>query len=228
MEKPYGTLSYYSEKRWVGNQKMSIYEIWEKGCAYGDSVTPSTFNHQYRSHVVLKITSLTRASDLVLSFGCGNAAVEAELVRRERVVRGIDVNAEAVRFARAKGIDAVACDFFELDPVFGAGASVFYADGFLGHVFKEETGLDRFFGKFLTFAPMNGAHLLLSNDSPRAALEYEPHESVDNFWFLSHSYITAAAERAGLTVLENYNFSYERPISGVRSRAIVLARVTHS
>src|SRR5262245_55235039 len=90
------------------------YEVWERGEACGDSVTPSTYCPEYRSHMVLKIASLSKPRGRVFSIGCGNAFVETELLARGMRVQAIDRNQEAVDLAVGKGVDAFAADYYKL------------------------------------------------------------------------------------------------------------------
>ncbi|MGH9884925.1 MAG: hypothetical protein ACREBE_05330, partial [bacterium] len=66
----------------VGDTALNRYEIWERGEAVGDSVTPSIWCPEYRMHMVLKILSLPRPHERVFSIGCGNAFVEADVQAR--------------------------------------------------------------------------------------------------------------------------------------------------
>src|SRR5262245_11466294 len=83
----------------LGGPLRSRYEIWEKGEAFNDSVTPSTYCADYRAHMVLKIASLSKQQANIFSIGCGNAFVEADLVAEGFHVQAIDCNAEAVELA---------------------------------------------------------------------------------------------------------------------------------
>jgi len=67
---------FYTARRPVGRSGASIYEIWEKGGAFNDSITPSTYVPEYRSHMVLKLLSLTACKQKIFSLGCGNGFVE--------------------------------------------------------------------------------------------------------------------------------------------------------
>src|SRR5262245_4666692 len=97
--------------------KSSLFEIWEAGGARGDSVTPSTYSPQYRDWMRDKLAvEAHRNGGRLLSLGCGNAAVEAELVRQGVSVLAVDALEEAVVLARRKGVDAVCADIFEWEP----------------------------------------------------------------------------------------------------------------
>jgi SAM-dependent methyltransferase len=217
---------FYCSPRPASQLNESIYEIWEKGEAFRDSVTPSTYVPEYRSHIVLKMVSLTQAKGNILSLGCGNGFVEGDLVSHDRVVRAIDCNKEAVELTRAKGVDAFVADFFALLPEDVAGTDVIYADGLLGHLFDLSGEMKPSLGKLASLELKPGTSLVLSNDSPqdRGAL-YAPHDSVEGFWFISKDYLQKMLVTFGFEPDECYYFPYKRPLSGMRNRTICVARV---
>jgi len=218
---------YYCQQRVVDGRPMTIYEIWEKGGAYADSITPSTYSAEYRSHMTLKLQSLTKAGGVVLSLGCGNGFVEAEVAHCGRKVRAIDCNEEAVRLTAAKGIDAFQADVYDLTPTVLSDVDVIYADGLLGHLFDAAAGLAGFTTKLGTLALRQGAWIVLSNDSPRdREVAFCPHEKVRDFWFMSNGYLSGVLTELGLRVFESYYFPYVRPLSGLRNRTICVARVS--
>jgi hypothetical protein len=216
-------LDYYETPRAEGD---TIYAIWERGEAFNDSVTPSTYVPEYRSHVLLKFLSLTSEGDRIFSFGCGNAAVEGALVGQGRKVSAIDVCPEAVAFACAKGIDASEADFFSLGPDTVADFDAIYADGFLGHLFDSVEEIGPTLQKLKELELRPGTVLVFSNDAPpdRQA-SFAAHEKVADFWYLSKDYLQACLASAGFELLEAYYFPYVRPISGLRNRTICVARV---
>jgi hypothetical protein len=204
----------------------SRYELWEKGEALDDSVTPSTYCPEYRMHMVLKIDSLSKQQGHVFSLGCGNAFVEADLVARGLQVEAIDCHVEAVKLASAKGVKAFIKDYYELASGNLAKFNTIYADGFLGHMYEPARGLDRFFETLLSLKPAPGTLLVFSNDAPlQSSSSVAPNKQVNGFWLLSREYITESLERFGFDMWENYHFPYERPLSGLRNRTICIARV---
>ncbi|GAA2206665.1 hypothetical protein GCM10009850_021230 [Nonomuraea monospora] len=217
---------YYCLPRPVGSASQSIYDIWESGGAFNDSITPSTYVPEYRSHIVLKILMLTAPDAAVLSLGCGNGFVEGDLAGLGRDVRAIDCNAEAVELTRKKGVDARTADFFELAPADAADVSAVYADGLLGHLFDATTGLDPALGKLRDLHLPSGSHLVLSNDAPRdGKADFAMHEHVDGFWFIAKDYLHKGLISFGFEPLESYYFPYQRPVSGMRNRTICVALV---
>ncbi|MGW1159801.1 class I SAM-dependent methyltransferase [Streptomyces sp. NPDC002513] len=216
-------LDYYETPR---SANETIYSIWERGEAFNDSVTPSTYVPEYRSHLVLKFLSLTREGSKVFSFGCGNAAVEGALVEHGRQVSAIDVCPEAVALATLKGVDAFTTDYFELPSEEVADCHAIYADGFLGHLFDSVTGIEPALQKLKELDLKPGTLLLFSNDAPPDRnTPFVAHERVEDFWYLSKDYLAAQLYGAGFEMLESYYFPYVRPLSGLRNRTIVVARV---
>lgn len=209
-----------------GGAPSTIYQIWEQGGAFNDSVTPSTYCHEYRSHMALKIVSLAKAQDRVLSIGCGNGFVEAELSSRGLRVQAIDCNSEAVDLTAAKGVEAFMADYFSLPTGFLSSYDVVYADGLLGHLYDAQTGLEGFFQNLQRLRPHSRAWLVLSNDAPlQPGMEVAPHGRVSDFWLLSRGYLTRMLTRFGFENWESYHFPYFRPLSGLRNRTICIARV---
>ncbi|MFI2611558.1 class I SAM-dependent methyltransferase [Kitasatospora sp. NPDC018619] len=217
---------YYTSQRSVGEETTSIYEIWENGGAFNDSITPSTYVPEYRSHMVHAILSLTRDGATVFSLGCGNAAVEGVLVGENRKVRAIDFNEEAVELARRKGVDAFAADYFTLDPQDVGDVDLVYADGFLGHLFDADDHLGPALGKLAGLGLKPGAHLVFSNDAPQdPAVGFAPHERVADFWFIAKDYLQERLVEHGFVPVESYYFPYDRPLSGPRNRTVCVVRV---
>jgi predicted TPR repeat methyltransferase len=217
---------YYTTQRGVGDEAASIYAIWEKGGAFKDSITPSTYVPEYRSHMALKLLSLTAEGACVFSLGCGNAAVEGVVASLNRTVRGIDVNEEAVELARKKSVDAFVADYYDLQPADLADVGLIYADGFLGHLFDAKREIAPALQKLGELDLNSGAHLVFSNDAPadpRAA--YAPHQSVEGFWFISRDYLRGSLTELGYEPVEAYYFPYLRPLSGMRNRTVVVVRV---
>lgn len=217
---------YYCSPRADGDADRTIYEIWEHGGAFNDSVTPSTYVPEYRAHIGEKIVEQAAAGSTVFSLGCGNGFVEGDLVRAGYVVRAIDCNDEAVLLSRHKGVDAYTADYFALGPADLAGTSVVYADGLLGHLFDPDLGLDPALAKLTDLGLAPGTSLVLSNDSPRdPEAAFAPHERVEGFWFVSKKHLGERLAAFGFDVRESYYFRYLRPISGPRNRTICVARV---
>jgi hypothetical protein len=216
--------NYYTTPRDVDGRSVSIYQIWETGGAYNDSVTPATYSSEYRSHIALKMERLTSTKGSIFSVGCGNAAIEGLLCKRGRIVSAIDRNEEAVELALRKGIDATCGDFTELPQGALMSYELVYADGLAGHLCDANTGLKPFLDAIDRAGLTKGARLLISNDAPRSPnVGLEPHGSVASFWLISHAHLAEQLSRVGFKVVESYTFPYHRPISGLRDRSICIA-----
>ncbi len=220
--------SFYCTKE--TNQKGTAgtrYEIWEKGEALGDSITPSIYCAEYRTHLGNKIISLVGPSASIFSIGCGNAFIEGELVKNGIKVDGIDFNQEAAELAVKKGVNATSGDYYNMKNGSFNEYDMIYADGLIGHLFKADQGLERFFEKMKQLDLKKGCRILLSNDAPlESEMDFAKNESVQGFWFLSIEYLKEVLEKFGYEVEDDYYFSYERPISGTRNRSICIARVS--
>jgi hypothetical protein len=218
-------LEYYTQPRLFDGVPQTIYQIWEGGNAADDSVTPSTFCKDYQRHMMLKLQTLAQGQGKVYSIGCGNAAVESLLVQQGLAVRAIDCTEEAVKLARSKGVDAYVADVMSMSESALRDISVVYADGLAGHVFSPETGLQPFFAKLLDLGIVKGAWIMISNDAPMSRdKHFEPHAKVSDFWYLSPQYLANSMDEVGFQAVEMYTFPYFRPLSGLRHRAICIAK----
>jgi 2-polyprenyl-3-methyl-5-hydroxy-6-metoxy-1,4-benzoquinol methylase len=159
----------------------------------------------------------------LISVGCGNAAVEAGLVTAGYRVAGVDAMEEAISLARQKGVEVECADVFKWTPPPG-NWRVVYADGFLGHVFDPDQGLQPVLERMRSWLPPGNGALVISNDDPRTDADTQPHAEVPAFTWLSGQYLKAQAEKAGFKDVWSTWFTYERPISGPRERVIVTAR----
>ncbi|SIK04446.1 type 12 methyltransferase [Mycobacteroides abscessus subsp. bolletii] len=228
------SLDFYEERTNTHDgASLSLYDIWEQGGAAGDSITPSTYNADYRTHIGLKLSVLLRHQGSLISIGCGNAAVEGDLVAKGFSVSGLDYNAEAIEYAKAKGVQVEQADYNLLSPGYLKHHTVVYADGLFGHLWQDDEGLNGPL-RHLRNLVKPGCAVLISNDAPRGTLEWdqtglpagsphEPHPGVSGFQFLSREYVADTLCNHGFRVLESYYFPYLRPISGIRNRTIVIA-----
>jgi SAM-dependent methyltransferase len=209
----------------TGNEQ-SVFDIWEQGGAKGDSVTPSTYSGAYRIWMRDLLRKFLTESDdpALLSMGCGNAAVEAGLVKEGYRVLGVDALSEAVDLAMAKGVDAVCADILTWTPPPGPW-NVVYADGLFGHLYEPVKGVRHVMERFRSWLPAGDGVFVLSNDGPLGTTaEVEPHADVAGFTWLSRTYLHSQAEEAGFHDIWSTHFTYERPLSGRRERVIVTAR----
>lgn len=211
------------------DSKANLFEIWEDGGARGDSVTPSTYSPRYRRWMSDRLADqLTRNGGGLLSLGCGNAAVEADLVRQGFSVLAVDALEEAVTLAWSKGVDAVCADIYQWEP--DRTWSVVYMDGVLGHLYEPERGLRPVLERVRSWmAPAPGARaatLIASNDAPKNDGPVQDAPGVNGFSWLSAPYMRAQALESGFDRAETLEFRYQRPLSGERSRAIIVGEMT--
>jgi SAM-dependent methyltransferase len=222
------TLDYYTRRYSTpcSPDDESIYGIWERGDALNDSVTPASYDPNYRRHMGHKLMSLTNDDAMIFSVGCGNGFIEGDLAAQGRSVRAVDLHDEAVALSRQKGVDAFVGDYFALQPADVARAEALYADGLLGHLFDRQQELRPALNKLTDVGLQSGAYLVLSNDAPfDATTGFEPHRNLDGFWYLSKDYLQQCLVQLGMCVTQSYYFRYVRPISGIRNRTICVARI---
>lgn len=205
--------------------ERSVFHIWERGGALGDSVTPSTYSGPYQQWMedLLRKHLDGTAQPALLSVGCGNAMIEAAIRSAGYRVFCVDALAEAVEFARAKGIEATCADVTTWTPPAGPW-TVLYADGVVGHLYEPAQGLQPVLRRFRSWLPPGGT-VIISNDGPRTSADAEPHPSVPGFTWLSGRYLQQQVEGAGFRDVGNTLFTYERPVTGPRERVIVTGLV---
>jgi len=206
----------------------NLFQIWERGGARGDSVTPSTYCAEYRHWMQDKIVKHLERSEnpQLLSLGCGNAAVESEVAAKGYRVLCVDAIQEAVDLARVKGLRALRADITTWTP--DEPCSVAYMDGVLGHLYRPETGLVPILSRvrsWLQSADPSHGTLIASNDSPGNGQPAESAAGVIGFHWLSASYLCDQVLLAGFGSISSETFIYERPLSGTRARSVVVARL---
>jgi SAM-dependent methyltransferase len=215
-----------------GTDKPSIFEVWEGGGSRNDSVTPSTYSPEYRNWMCGRlIAELERNGGGLLSLGCGNAAVEAQVAQKGFRVLALDALEDAVALASKKGLDAVCADIYQWEP--DESWSVIYADGVLGHLHHEQDGVAPVLDRIRSWLAPRGdsssgsATLVASNDAPNNGADFQKAPKVNGFYWLSAEYMRDQALKAGYDSADVEEFRYQRPISGERVRAIMTGRVGH-
>lgn len=219
-------LEFYLPKR---EGDPNLFEVWENGDSRGDSVTPSTYSARYREWMRDKLLHHLKRTGGggVLSLGCGNAAVEAELVRSGHRVVAVDALSEAVELANAKGVEAVQADISVWSPP--EPWSVIYMDGVLGHLYDPADGVQpilRRIRSWLAPGPNGVATFVASNDDTRNGEQAQPAPNVRGFHWLATGYLGEQALAAGFTSVEIEHFSYQRPQTGDRRRSVIAAHVS--
>jgi SAM-dependent methyltransferase len=200
----------------------SLYDTWEQGRPRGDATTPSICSTTYRWWILEHLrTALDRdRRKLLLSVGAGNAFVERVLCREGYLVLAVDALEAAVRLARRGGVPAIHENLLVWEPRPECW-DVIYADGLLGHLHDEADGVQTALCGLHSSLSTNGM-IVISNDAP---VGDEPVllSNVPGFYWLSGSWIVDELRRAGFTRISVASIDYERPLSGLRSRAIVTA-----
>lgn len=204
---------------------LSLFDIWEGGAANGDSVTPSTYSVPYREWMVRFLCDVLAGArpPSMLSIGCGNAFVEAEVARAGYEVLATDVLPEAVEIARRKGLEARIADVRSWVPDHGRWGVV-YADGLLGHLYDPDDGLAPALKHLHGWLAPGPGVLVVSNDGTRDGASAQPAPGVPVHW-LSAGYLAAQCWEAGFDEVSTTTYTYTRPLSGPRDRVIVTARV---
>ncbi|MDA9823617.1 class I SAM-dependent methyltransferase [Paracoccaceae bacterium] len=208
------------------DEKETIYDVWERGGAVNDSITPSTYSEDYRQHMGLKLKSIAPIGSNIVSLGSGNAFVESDLQTDGRQLKVIDINERAVQLARDKGLNAYCGDFYELESGSFSSYDVIYADGFIDHLFTEDGKLENFFNKLKSLHLKSGAWVVISNDPPRTReTSVAKHETVPDFFFVGADMVASQLVEHGFILREKYYFPYFRPQSGLRDRTVCIAQV---
>ena len=205
---------------------QNLYELWENGIPFGDSITPSGFSPNYIERIFSIITAHTPTGGRIVSLGSGNGFIEARLKKAGYQVKCIDRNEEAVAITSGKGLESLCADFYDLSPDDFEDALTIYADGFFGHLYEEESGLSRSLKHIEALDLNNDVKVIVSNDAPlMAGLDIERHSSVPNFSYLSPSYLSEQFRNINVEELETEMFEYNRPLSGSRNRTIYVGKM---
>ncbi|MFF7244772.1 class I SAM-dependent methyltransferase [Embleya sp. NPDC008237] len=205
--------------------RPSRYQAWEVGRAVGDSITPATCDPEYRTWMVAHLARLLdrgRPDSALLSLGCGNAMVEAELVRAGHRVLAVDALPEAVDLAHRKGVDAVCADVLVWTPPTRAW-TVVYADGLAGDLHRYTRGLGPALERFHTWSQPGIGSLVLSDDPLHVDPDARTGPDVPGFSWLCALALADEAEEAGFRDATTATINYRGPLSGPRDRAVVTA-----
>ncbi|MEA5468849.1 class I SAM-dependent methyltransferase [Spirulina sp. 06S082] len=213
--------SYYSQPREEGKK---IYEIWEEGKAYNDSVTPTTYDAEYREFITRTIESLLAGDrdKKMLSIGSGNAFVESDLHQKGYSVTVNDVNQDAIAIAQQKGLTAIEADVYEWEPQ-SKDFSLIYCDGVMGHLYEPEMGLKMIFKRLREWL-LKDSVLLISNDAATTDAPVHPHPRVKGFYWFSADYLKSELLNVGYQAVETKSFFYNRPLTGKKERLIAIAK----
>lgn len=206
-------------------QGINIYDIWEDGKAYKDSVTPTTYDLKYREFIKKKIESGVRydCTKKILSVGSGNAFVESDLQQQGYLVTANDVNKDAIEIAKKKGLPVVWADVKEWEPQ-QKDFALIYCDGVVGHLYSPSEGLKKIFSRLREWLIPSYGNILISNDAAVIDVPVHPHPDVQGFYWFSADYLRSELLDAGFQSVECESFIYTRPLSGEKKRLILQAR----
>jgi hypothetical protein len=211
----------------TGSEQESLFDEWEHGIARGDSTTPSICSPTYRWWILEHLrNALNRdRKNLLLSLGAGNAFVERVLGREGYPVLAVDALEQAVEFARAAGVPAICHNLYTWDaePDYW---DVIYADGLLGHLHDGDDGAHTALRLLHGWLRASGGTVVISNDAPKTDEPVQQSANVPGFYWLSDRWIAAELKRAGFTRISTASIAYRRPLSGLRTRAIITAHRT--
>jgi SAM-dependent methyltransferase len=210
----------------TGNEEQSIFDEWEHGIARGDSTTPSVSSPTYRWWILEHLrNALNRdRKHLLLSVGSGNAFVERVLCREGYPVLAVDALDHAVQLARQAGVPAINRNLYtwETEQEYW---DVLYADGLLGHLHDGQDGAHIALSLFHSWVKPGGT-IVISNDSPKTDAPVQQSSNVPGFYWLSDHWIADELKRAGFARVSTASITYRRPVSGLRTRAIITAHRT--
>ncbi len=208
----------------TGNEEQSIFDEWEHGIARGDSTTPSISSPTYRWWILEHLrNALNRdRKHLLLSLGSGNAFVERVLCREGYPVLAVDALDHAVQLARQAGVPAINHNLYtwKTEPEYW---DVLYADGLLGHLHDGQDGAHVALKLFHSWLKSSGGTVVISNDSPKSDEPVQQSSNVPGFYWLSDHWIADELKRAGFSRVSAAAITYRRPVSGLRTRAIITA-----
>jgi SAM-dependent methyltransferase len=211
----------------TGSEELSLFDEWEHGIARGDSTTPSICSPTYRWWILEHLrNALNRdRKNLLLSLGSGNAFVERVLGREGYPVLAVDALEQAVEHARKAGVPAICHNLYSWDtePDYW---DVVYADGLLGHLHDGEDGAHVALCLFRSWLKAPSGTIVISNDAPKTDAPVQQSANVPGFYWLSDRWIAAELKRAGFTRISTASITYRRPLSGLRTRAIITAHRT--
>jgi SAM-dependent methyltransferase len=210
----------------TGSEEQSLFDEWEHGIPRGDSTTPSISSPTYRWWILEHLRNAVNRDrkNLLLSLGCGNAFVERVLCREGYPVFAVDALNEAVELARRAGVPAIRANLYNWDAPRDYW-DVIYADGLLGHLHDGHDGTHVALCLLHGWCKPGGT-VVISNDSPKTDEPVQQSSNVPGFYWLSDRWIAAELKHAGFTRISTASIDYRRPLSGLRTRAIITAHRT--
>ncbi len=210
----------------TGSEERSLFDEWERGVPRGDSTTPSICSPTYRWWILEHLRNAVNRDrkNLLLSLGAGNAFVERVLCREGYPVLAVDALPEAVDLARGAGVPSICRNLYNWDAP-SEYWDVIYADGLLGHLHDGHDGAHVALRLLHGWLKSSGT-VVISNDSPKSDEPVQQSSNVPGFYWLSEKWIASELARAGFTRISTASLDYRRPLSGLRTRAIITAHRT--
>lgn len=201
----------------------SRFELWEMGKAFGDSVTPSTYDKNYLKQIVDIIESISTPKSKILSIGCGNAFIEKQLVDKGYDLLATDILESALLLAEKKGLKTKKVDATKRLPFSYNSYDLVISDGVIGHLVDKNNSIDIFL-KHCTTVLKNKGILFVANDEPLNGKELQLHNNLNVFW-VSKKYIEKALRKNGFDNINSTFINYTRPETGIKQRVIIWGSV---
>ena len=126
--------------------------------------------------------------------------------------------------ARRAGVPSIRANLYSWDAPRDYW-DVVYADGLLGHLHDGHDGAHVALCLLHSWLKAGGT-VVISNDSPKTDEPVQQSSNVPGFYWLSDRWIAAELKRAGFTRISTASIDYRRPLSGLRTRAIITAHRT--
>jgi glycine hydroxymethyltransferase len=214
---------------WNYDGSDSLLIAWERGDWSGTPPPPSVHSPGYRALVLSVVSRLpVPPGASLVSLGCGNAFIEAELAARGLDVLATDTSSQALALANAKGLRTRYVDALHIPDNLGRFDLV-YADGLAGHLFTDPFG-PGLFANTLSRLVRDGGFIVLGNDLsntdvPTSAVTGRP---AARFFRGTPGEIPKRLldHLRNFRLIELETFDYIRPKRGVRSREVaVLQRI---
>lgn len=199
----------------------SRFQLWEEGKNIGASVTPSTFDKEYLKEIVSTIVEIIKpiTKPKILSLGCGNAFIEAELLKLGYDILATDVSKQALEFANKKGLKTKYFDAIEPVPLEDK-FDLIMSDGVIGHLADKNSSISSFLNNSKNILNIGGV-IFIANDTPTKRLSVQKHDGFSHIYWFSASYFKKQLKDSGFKSIKSKYLEYFRPNYGQRKRVLV-------
>jgi putative intracellular protease/amidase/SAM-dependent methyltransferase len=207
------------------------YDAWAATTAVGDSITPSAFCADYREHLLSLVRKYSDFPSSIVSIGCGNATMETIFAKAGYHVLATDMFEECSKYVEHVDgpgsisfavLDVLRFEHFEITTQY----DIVYIDGVVGHLLDLPGGVEALFDAAAKLVKTGGI-LLMSNDPPANA-DVEKNKHVPAFHFVNENHLRTQMESHNFTMQEFAPFDYQRPVSGNRTRVVVVGKKTEN